>query len=194
MTPKYAELNVPPPEKEIFIRLKTRARELDAAAREQLQREIAGGMKLCRFRALWQELSREEALEMAGGSRNVRALLEGCSGAVIFIVTGGAAIVEAARAALKSGNSFRGAVLDATGSESVEAAADALENHLRQLYARKGVALGVRRYSPGYGDWGLSAQRDFFARLKPENIGVTLSQTLIMAPEKTITAIIGLVS
>lgn len=47
------------------------------------------------------------------------------------------------------------------------------------------------RFSPGYGDLSLEIQKTFFGFLKPEKIGLTLMDTLIMAPEKSVTAFIG---
>lgn len=47
------------------------------------------------------------------------------------------------------------------------------------------------RFSPGYGDLSLETQKIFFGFLKPEKIGLTLMDTLIMAPEKSVTAFIG---
>jgi len=47
------------------------------------------------------------------------------------------------------------------------------------------------RYAPGYGDWTLEAQPEIFRLLKPEQIGVTLSETKIMNPRKSVSAAIG---
>jgi len=47
------------------------------------------------------------------------------------------------------------------------------------------------RYAPGYGDWRLEAQKDIFRILKPEQIGVSLTDTMIMIPRKSVTAAIG---
>lgn len=47
------------------------------------------------------------------------------------------------------------------------------------------------RFSPGYGDLSLETQKNFFGFLKPEKIGLTLMDTLVMAPEKSVTAFIG---
>ena len=48
------------------------------------------------------------------------------------------------------------------------------------------------RFSPGYGDFPLSAQRDLFALLDcSRKIGLTLNESLIMSPSKSVTAIFG---
>ena len=49
------------------------------------------------------------------------------------------------------------------------------------------------RFSPGYGDWPLEEQRQLFAVLNcAKRIGLTLTDGLMMAPSKSVTAIIGL--
>ena len=58
----------------------------------------------------------------------------------------------------------------------------------------RGKGLHARpRFSPGYGDFPLEVQRDFERILEmPKTIGVTLSDSLLMTPTKSITAVIGL--
>ena len=58
--------------------------------------------------------------------------------------------------------------------------------------AEKAGFLTRPRYSPGYGDLKLESQRDFFRLLNVNKaIGVTLTEGLLMVPEKTVTAFIG---
>ena len=49
------------------------------------------------------------------------------------------------------------------------------------------------RYSPGYGDLSLESQKQVFALLNPPKyIGVTLNDSLLMSPSKSVTGIIGI--
>lgn len=50
------------------------------------------------------------------------------------------------------------------------------------------------RFSPGYGDFHISAQKDFF-KLLPMNkqLGISLSDGFMMTPTKTVTAFIGVI-
>jgi cobalamin-dependent methionine synthase I len=49
------------------------------------------------------------------------------------------------------------------------------------------------RFSPGYGDLSLSVQSDLLNVLDARrNIGLTLSDSLMMIPQKSVTAIVGL--
>lgn len=49
----------------------------------------------------------------------------------------------------------------------------------------------ARRYSPGYGDVPLEVQKVFFNLLDCGKIGLALMDTLVMSPEKSVTAFIG---
>lgn len=48
------------------------------------------------------------------------------------------------------------------------------------------------RFSPGYGDLPINMQKDIFAALDcPRKIGLSLNESLLMSPSKSVTAIIG---
>ena len=51
------------------------------------------------------------------------------------------------------------------------------------------------RFSPGYGDLPIEVQKDFLPLLDAERrLGITLSESCLMAPSKSVTAIIGVAS
>ena len=81
-------------------------------------------------------------------------------------------------------------VLQAVGTAAVEEWMDCVENEIRAELA-PGETL-VRRYSPGYGDFPLAAQRQLLGLLDaPRTVGVSLTDTLLMAPSKSVSAVIG---
>ncbi len=83
--------------------------------------------------------------------------------------------------------------LNAIGAAAVENVCDRLNEELRQLAADEGKSLRPR-YSPGYGDYNLENQRGIFDLLTPsKHIGLTLKDNLIMVPEKSVTALIGII-
>jgi cobalamin-dependent methionine synthase I len=49
----------------------------------------------------------------------------------------------------------------------------------------------MSRYSPGYGDWDISEQAKLFRLVPGDAIGVHLSETHQMTPEKSVSAMIG---
>ena len=121
-------------------------------------------------------------------SRALAKALSGCRRAIIFAATVGVGID---RLIGKYSRISPTAALayDAFGSERIEALCDSFTEDIR---SGCGVAV-TPRYSPGYGDLPLDFQRDVFAILDCERrIGLTLCDSLIMTPTKSVTAILGL--
>ena len=112
--------------------------------------------------------------------------------ALYAATVGGPVSVEIAR--LFSERDFaRAAFLDAAASEATERAGIALADHYRaHLQACGAWRRGDRllRYSPGYCGWHVSAQRALFAALEPLRIGVTLRESCLMEPLKSISGVI----
>ena len=80
-------------------------------------------------------------------------------------------------------------LFQAIGAERIEALCDAFCADIKKEYNT-----GLEpRFSPGYGDLPLSAQKNIFAVLDPERrIGLTLNSSLLMSPSKSVTAFVGL--
>lgn len=86
-----------------------------------------------------------------------------------------------------------GSMLDAAASEGTEMAAQTLENIYRQHLiniSRFDSHSGILRFSPGYCGWHISGQRKLFQHLHPEDIGITLNQSFLMQPLKSISGVI----
>ena len=83
-------------------------------------------------------------------------------------------------------------VLQACAAVYTEEQADRAQEDLEEYAKEKGLFLRPR-YSPGYGDLPLSSQRFLFDALQvPKKIGVTLTDTFLMLPMKSITGVVGL--
>lgn len=87
-------------------------------------------------------------------------------------------------------NAAMAAILQGAGAMFIEKLVD-LSNMQIKMDAQKNGRITKPRYSPGYGDVPLFCQKDFFRLLPCTRIGLTLMDTLIMAPEKSVTAYIG---
>jgi hypothetical protein len=48
----------------------------------------------------------------------------------------------------------------------------------------------VRAYSPGYCGWHISGQRALFDRLRPERIGISLNESFLMTPLKSVSGVL----
>lgn len=115
--------------------------------------------------------------------------LKGCDRVVLFAATIGP-MVDARIRRAQAESSVEAAMFHAAGAMFVESFVDGLNGKLKEEYGKKGC-LSHPRYSPGYGDVSLSVQNDFFRLLPAKRIGLTLMRSLVMAPEKSVTAFIG---
>ena len=124
-------------------------------------------------------------------SSSLKKQLDGCSSAVIFAATVG---IELDRriARYSRVSPSRALMLQAFGTERIEALCDAFCEDIKKEKAllKKGVK---GRFSAGYGDLPLEMQRDIFALLDcPKRIGLSLNESLLMSPTKSVTAIVGI--
>lgn len=83
-------------------------------------------------------------------------------------------------------------VLQAAATALLEDYCNEINEELRQEYEDKGLFLRPR-FSPGYGDFSLECQRALTGALETnKRIGITLTDSLLMAPSKSVTAVIGI--
>jgi len=111
---------------------------------------------------------------------------------IIFLaVTVGEWVEDAASAAFDRGEYALGLLIDAAATAAVEQSADELEKLLKNKFAKQGLKMTFR-FSPGYGDWDLEEQSTVAALAHAEAIGIKLTDSLMLMPRKSITAVIGL--
>jgi hypothetical protein len=82
----------------------------------------------------------------------------------------------------------RGFVLDAVASVSADLLTDRLAGRHRERLSGEGAA--VLGYSPGYCGWHISAQRKLFERLDPGEIGISLNDSYLMKPLKSVSGVL----
>ena len=119
--------------------------------------------------------------------------LKGCSSLVLFAGTLGIGID---RFLAKYGrlSPARALWFQAIGAAGIEALCDTFCEELPQLLAEDGQPARIRpRYSPGFGDFGLEYQPFIFSALDcQKNLGLTLTDSLLMSPTKSVTALVGI--
>ena len=114
------------------------------------------------------------------GSKGLKNHLEGCNKAVIFAATVGIGI-DRLIARYASISPTKSLLFGAIGAERIEA--------LCEIFNKE---YGGARFSPGYGDLPLEFQKEIFRALDcPRKIGLSLNESMLMSPSKSVTAIIG---
>ena len=121
-------------------------------------------------------------------SKTVAKNLEGCKKSVIFAATLGVGIDRLiSKYSLLS--PAKAVILGAIGNERIEALCDAFCTDIK---AKTGY-YALPRFSPGYSDFDLERQKDIFDLLNCRKlIGLTLNDSLLMSPSKSVTAFAGI--
>ncbi len=82
-------------------------------------------------------------------------------------------------------------ICDSVATERIEALCDAFCRELDSDFLIEGYETGFR-YSPGYGDLPIEFQKEIFSLLVPNKyIGLTLNDSLMMSPSKSVSAIVA---
>ncbi len=124
-------------------------------------------------------------------SGNLLKNLDGCAEIVMMAVTLGPAPDMLVRKA-EVRDMLKAYTYQAVGAAMAEAWCDEINDKIIEEAKERGLHARPR-FSPGYGDFPLDVQKDFERVLQMnKTIGVTLSDSLLMAPTKSITAVIGL--
>lgn len=124
-------------------------------------------------------------------SKNLSKNLTGCEQVVIFAATLGIQVDLLVERYVKLQIS-QGVIMQAVAAAMIEQFCDTCQETIRQQMEQQGWYLRPR-FSPGYGDFALEHQRNVISVLQcPKKIGLTLTGSLLMAPTKSVTAVIGL--
>ena len=120
-------------------------------------------------------------------SRDLAKNLCGCNSIILIAATVGLD-VDRLIAKYSRISPSRALIMQAAGAAAVEHLLDEISNSLKRLDAHLRP-----RFSCGYGDLPLTLQKDIFSALSCEkSIGVSLTDSLLMTPTKSVSAIIGI--
>ena len=197
MYPVYTEaFSAPPVCREEILRY-AGAREGNPALLALLEEALAEAKGQLAYRVCWQTLPVAmvgEMLHMTFAETQSKTLgrhLQGCSHILVFGATVGIGLDRLIARYGKTAPA-KALLLQAIGAERIEALCNAFCQKIREDSALKGLHT-TSRFSPGYGDLPLELQRDIFRTLNcAGRIGLTLNDSLMMSPSKSVTAIIGI--
>lgn len=123
-------------------------------------------------------------------SRNLAKNMKGCREVVFLAATLGSRVERLLRRYNRMEMS-RAVVLQAAATEAIEKYCDACEGEIQKDLSRESYMRP--RFSPGYGDFPLEFQREMLGVLDAsKQIGVTLTDSFLMMPSKSVTAVIGI--
>lgn len=184
-----AEIDINP--KEVAVYLGYYSAKTDESTNKLIAECTEEFLKAANFRACYAEISvnADGEINLDGkkiGCSSLKKNLSGCESAYIFAATTG---IEAHRLIERNSviSPLKGIVTDCVGSAAIEAFCDKINLSFENCeYLRP-------RFSPGYGDMPLECQKDIVEFLQTKkNIGMSLTESLMMVPVKSVTAIIGI--
>lgn len=151
--------------------------------------EIAGKLsyKVC-YTEL--EVTEEPVKTWKENSKSLCKNLENCKRVILFAAGIGIEI-DRLIARYSRISPSKALFFQAIGAERIETLCNVFNDDMRSNVQQSRLFLRPR-FSPGYGDFSLEAQKDIFRILDcSKRIGVTLNDSLIMSPSKSVTALIG---
>jgi len=170
----------------------------------RVQQLVAEAIALCASqvegRGLWEEIPQADFAEVyRGEGRNepqtpLQDIYPRAERLALFAVTLGEAVCREISDLLNGSKLALGYMLDAVASEGTERAAQHLARQFLAAHPEgettASPATRVLPYSPGYCGWHVSGQRRLFARLRPEEIGISLNPSCLMSPLKSISGVL----
>ena len=199
----FNAMRVPLPMKAIYTRLgfKKGVTELNPAQEDKLVATIEEAANVIHLKgaACMLDLVRVDLSGVELEDRTVftssalAGMLSGCAQVMLMGATAGREVMEEISSATRSENLTRAVILDAVASEMTDSGLDWIMDFMNQDLMRKARRLTKARFSAGYGDFSLENQKAIHALLHLDKIGVSITDRFILMPEKSVTAVAGIV-
>jgi len=112
---------------------------------------------------------------------------------VLFAITMGSGISQRITELFDRNDFAIGSMLDTVASLAADKSVALLERHITKKLIEKKMTKNssmVLSYSPGYCGWNISAQKKLFLYLHPEQIGISLNESCLMTPLKSVTGVL----
>ncbi|MEW6076131.1 MAG: methionine synthase [Candidatus Omnitrophota bacterium] len=195
----FANITIPVPKKEIYRRLGYRdsVTRIALRQRQEIEHYIEEAAGMIRLRGAARRIPIHKTTgayvalkgDIVFRSKNIAAILKGAEEALLMGATCGSTIMRAIKKYTASGNIIKAVVFDAAASEMADAGLDWIMRYVNQDLTREKKYLGRKRFSCGYGDFGLVYQKDIYRLLSFMQLGVGITKDFILVPEKSVTAV-----
>jgi len=126
-------------------------------------------------------------------SRQVAKMLKDSDHVILFMTTLGPMLEEEVKKLFDENYMAEAVILDAIGSETADAVADELHHAVLKRVAEENAYRITPRFSPGYGDWPVSVQKNFLPACRGDLIGIRVNDSSLMHPKKSVSAVLGFI-
>ncbi len=198
----FRTIHIPEPRDKIFRRLGYRrgVTTIDGRTKAAIESDIAYARTLIHLQgtALRLPICERNASTIVFGegivfnSTDISKMIHDCDELLIMGATAGSDIIDAIGRDARDDRLTRGVVLDAVASEMTDASLDWIVTYFNRNLRRENRRVSTRRFSAGYGDFGIENQKVLFDILKLSRIGVRISDRYMLTPEKSVMAVAGI--
>lgn len=122
--------------------------------------------------------------------RKIARLMKGSEQVALFVCTIGAGISDAYKYFISQGDPLKAYFVDTLGSIAVEKAMDLVQHQLAEELSARQLQF-TNRFSPGYCGWPVREQQKIFSFFPSSPCGISLSESSLMIPSKSVSGIIG---
>jgi hypothetical protein len=182
----YNDLSITPAD--VYEQMGYHDAEPDEVTKAELTQIITEVSKWLRPRFSYFVVSVQPAFDM--GNIILRQL-RGSEAYALFVCTAGVEYEAYQQRLKEQGDMVRVFIADALGSVIAEKCADQMEIALQESIDKLGWK-HTNRFSPGYCGWHVSQQQLLFPLFQGHTCGVTLTDSSLMVPIKSVSGIIGL--
>jgi hypothetical protein len=166
--------------------------------RALLDEALAAYAALAEPRAVCEDVTLErfarvvQAFERPGEDLVVAHVYPRADALRLYVATAGEPVGARIRELFREQELPRAWMLDAVASTATDHLADCLSRRLEDALAGDGrPEARALPYSPGYCGWPTRGQAALFAALGPEEIGVTLNDSCLMSPLKSVSGVLA---
>ncbi len=176
---KLTAFEIPIPTQKICVRIgyRTSVGRISSSVIDLIEETKARAYELLHAEAIYRILDYAET--------NRHPIFAGAKRVALCICTIGPRIESESARLIKNGALMKGLILDAIGSEATEQVARQTDKLLCKI-ARESDLWPSKRFSPGYKSWNIEEQRYLFQMLPGDEIGVTLNESCMMIPRKSV--------
>ncbi len=169
--------------------------------REMIDEVLKQLPQKCDFKAGYRILDVEKPTDRKDGllvnkiffslDKIVTSQLKNSEQAALFLCTIGPAMENWSSRLMREGDPTLSYFVNTIASITVEAATNVLHDFIGEQMQLRGLNI-TNRYSPGYCNWSVEEQHHLFSMFPKNFCGVTLTDTALMLPIKSVSGIIGI--
>ncbi|NQV19255.1 MAG: hypothetical protein HQ534_12030 [Armatimonadetes bacterium] len=145
---------------------------------------------------IYSEISKEKFQNIFKGEGNnsaetpVDKIFPKADNLILFALTMGKEVSEKIEILFKENDFALGSMLDNIASLSADNAVKKMEELAAKDTKNHEENYLILAYSPGYCGWDISGQKKLFEYLHPEKIGITLNDSFLMIPLKSVSGVL----